>query len=266
MIVFLAALSILTVSVLADEESCGKTSALLSGENAGSRETELGRTVAEAVRLAAGTEAAIVNGGDIYCDLAAGAVTEEKLSRSLAGEKEIAVTSVTPRQLFEILENGFSRLCLDLENGDRVDPSASDFGAFPQLAGLRCKYDASAPVGERVISLYLGERELSRTDESSLVTLAATEYLLSGGWGSPVIAARERSGFTLAEAFARLLETTPEGVAAADSCMKCIGSGDGSIIERLLPGRMAGVLILVFVLCFGIVRSGRARSGHDDFD
>ena len=265
-LVLCAALCFLAQGVPAAEMGLGKTSMLLSGENAGSRETELGRTAAEAVRLAAGTEAAIVNGGDIYRDLAAGTVTEEKLAETLAGDRAISVAAVTPRQLYQILENGLSHLCLDLENGDRIDPEASDFGAFPQLAGLRCKYDASALPGERVLSVSLGERELSRTDDSGVVTLAATDWLLSGGWDSPVIAGREPAGFTLGEAFKRLLAASPDGVAAPESRMKVIGSGDGSIAEKVIPSRTIGVLILAFVLCFGLIRSGRKETGRDEFD
>lgn len=243
----------------------GRTNTLLSAAGAGSAEAPLGLAAAQALCFVAETDVAIVNAGDLGRDIPAGDVTEERLKSAFSEDRMIAVALVTPVQLKMILENGLSHICLDLENGDRIDHDASDWGAFPQTAGLSYKYDASAPVGERVLSMELGGQELSLTDDTTKITLAASTYLLSGGWGSTVIDKAATLDCTLSEAFAQLLATASTGLDVPDSQMRVIGSGDNALVEQLLPGRAAGIALLIFVLCFGVIRCGIKAKEDADF-
>lgn len=249
----------------ADEAILGRVNALLSAENAGSTETGLGLLVAQAVKTATGSDVALVNGGDLRSAIPAGTVTAERVESVLVEDRAISVAEVTPAQLKAILENALSHICLDLSNGDRIDPATSDFGAFPQMAGLSYTYDASALPGERVIKMSIGERELELADEQSVITLAASDYLFAGGWGDPVVAEAAETEYTLSKALTALLLSNAEGLDRPESCMRVIGCGDNSIAEMVFPSRMMGMLLLAFALCFGLARSARKRNEEDAF-
>lgn len=253
------------LEAMATDTVVGRTNALLSAAGSGSAETPLGLAAAQALCFVTEADVAIVNAGDLGRDIPAGDITADRLQTAFSEDRIIAVAVITPVQLKIILENGLSHICLDLENGDRIDLDASDWGAFPQTAGLSYKYDASAPVGKRVLSMELGDLELSLTDDTTKITLAASAYLLAGGWGSTVIDEVEALDCTLSEAFAQLLAATPMGLNAPDSQMRVIGSGDNALVDQLLPGRAAGIALLIFVLCFGVIRCGIKAKEENDF-
>ncbi len=254
----------LSTALAEGDDGLGRAVALFSAENAQSAQCDLGLVAAEAVRLNCGTDIAIVCGGDLHDDLPAGAITRACVAEIFSEDKTLAVAEITPAQLKELLENCLSHLVIDLENGDCIDREGSTFAAYPQLAGLYVRCDATALPGDRVRQIRLGETTLDLDDQSTLLTLAATEELLSGQFGGPVLVYTE-TNITLSQAFLCYAGRN-ETLEKLPSTFTEVGSGDANIAGSILPGRAAGVLLLAFVLAFGVIRSrNRSKTEQDDF-
>ena len=158
------------------------------------RQCQLGSAVADAVRAAGNTDVALVNTGDLANDLNSGAVTRADVEHMFTEDRPLATARLSPEALRAILEHSVSRVTVDHVT-EQVMPEESRFDGFCQVSGIRFQYDATAPAGERILSV-------SREDGSPLaetVTVCAAAYMLDGGYGySPV--PREALGMTLADA------------------------------------------------------------------
>ena len=80
---------------------------------------------------------------------------------------------------------GISRIQPNRE--EKIDRNISEFEGFPQISGFSFKYDLSAPSGERIVWIKIGEDEVNLTDDTTTVTLCASGYMLSGGMGFPAV-------------------------------------------------------------------------------
>ena len=77
------------------------------------------------------------------------------------------LTEVSGQQVWDALENGFSKI----EDGA---------GRFPQVAGMKVVADKSKPAGSRVVSVEIGGKPL---DPKATYKLATNDYMLDGGDG-----------------------------------------------------------------------------------
>jgi 2',3'-cyclic-nucleotide 2'-phosphodiesterase (5'-nucleotidase family) len=77
------------------------------------------------------------------------------------------LTEVTGKQIWEALENGFSKY----EDGA---------GRFPQVSGLKVVADVKQPSGSRIVSVMVGAEPL---DLTATYKLATNDYMLEGGDG-----------------------------------------------------------------------------------
>ena len=236
------------------EEPVGQNPILLRRDmgdglkNAENQACSLGCAAADAARLAAGTELAILNGGELGGDLAAGETTWAEIQAVLPSDYPLARVTVTAEELWQMLEWGVSRTVLDEQL--KIDREASCFEGFPQVSGFRFTYDMSAPMGERVYSVTLdSSEELDRTDGEREFTLCATDYMLSGGYGYPV---PERPVQTLeltcAEAMAAALAAdalNPDDYEQIDR-VTVIGCGDYNLMST--SPKVVLVLLAVLVL------------------
>ena len=116
-------------------------------------ETALGSLAADALRECAGADIAIVSGGHFAWNLDGGPVTEADVRSILPDGHETAVLEVTAAQLRHILELAVSRTAIGED--ECIDPDASAFAAFPQIAGFSFTYDASQRPGGRVRDIRL---------------------------------------------------------------------------------------------------------------
>ena len=144
------------------------------------QEMPLGNLVANAYREAADTDIAIVNGGDIRADIVHGTVTRGDVVSVLPFGNTLMVKEVTPTLLREALENGVSGIVAD--EGGEIDHEESAQGRFPQISGFSFSYDPTAPEGGRIISITLDDgTPLSLDDETTKLTLAGSNYVMTGG-------------------------------------------------------------------------------------
>jgi 2',3'-cyclic-nucleotide 2'-phosphodiesterase (5'-nucleotidase family) len=134
-----------------------------------SQETNLGSLVADALRQAAGTDVALVNGGAIRGDtlFPAGELTRREMLSIFPYRDQLVRLQVTGAVLHTALENAVSKA------EDTVDPS----GRFLQVSGLRFSFDPSKPKGQRILCVTVGGKPLSSLATYSLATLS---FLASG--------------------------------------------------------------------------------------
>lgn len=140
------------------------------------QESAMGNLIADALREAAKADIAITNGGGIRGDkqYAAGSdITRRDILTELPFGNMTVSTSVTGKQVWDALENGFSHL----EDGA---------GRFPQVSGLVVTADKSKPAGSRVVSVMVGDKPL---DPAATYKLATNDFMLNGGDGYTALAA-----------------------------------------------------------------------------
>jgi len=133
-----------------------------------SQETNLGSLVADALRQAAGTDVALVNGGAIRGDtrFPSGELTRREMLSIFPYRDQLVRLQVTGAILQAALENAVSKSAEDPEPG-----------RFLQVSGLRFAFDPSRPKGQRVLCVTVGGKALSPTATYSLATLS----FLAGG-------------------------------------------------------------------------------------
>lgn len=153
-------------------------------------ETALGDLVADALRLRAGTQLAIINGGSIRSPLPSSFVaTNGSLRRGGTGpfdlvmgdvytvlpfSNRLVTRTVTGTVLRQILERSVSFM-----------PTAN--GAFLQVSGFSFTYSVSAPVGSRVQNVTLSGGGAIVANSTSY-TLALNDFLNAGGDGYTMLA------------------------------------------------------------------------------
>lgn len=139
------------------------------------QEAAIGNLIADAMRDAVGADIAITNGGGIRADkeYAAGSdITRKDVLSELPFGNVTVMTEVTGQQVWDALENGFSKI----EDGA---------GRFPQVAGLKVVADPSKPAGSRVVSVEVAGKPL---DPKASYKLATNDYMLTGGDGYTALA------------------------------------------------------------------------------
>ena len=142
-----------------------------------SQETAIGNLFADAVRAAAGADAAILNGGGIRANRqypVGTALTRRDILSELPFGNKSAVTEITGAALRAARENGVSLL----ENRG---------GRFPQVSNLVVEVDTKAPVGRRILSVKVGGAPL---DEARTYKIATNDFMLRGGDGYTMLAGK----------------------------------------------------------------------------
>lgn len=152
-------------------------------------ESTLGSLAADASRAACGADLALLPGGLFSGTLASGAVFASDFARVVPEDAPLVTASVTPAQLYALLEQGVA--CLVIDEGDRIDAAASaDFG-YPQTSGFTWTCDASAPAGSRVMEIRLDGTALDPSDTQTHYRVAATAQLLGASGDDAGISVRE---------------------------------------------------------------------------
>jgi 5'-nucleotidase / UDP-sugar diphosphatase len=134
------------------------------------QEAAIGNLIADAMLAAVGAEIALTNGGGIRAEkeYASGSeITRRDVLTELPFGNVTVLTEVTGQQVWDALENGFSKI----EDGA---------GRFPQVAGMIVEADRSKPAGSRIVSVTIGGKPL---DPKATYKLATNDYMLDGGDG-----------------------------------------------------------------------------------
>lgn len=151
----------------------GTTSVELDARQSAVRsgETNLGNWLADVFRENVKADVALINGGSIRSNstYGPGTLTRRDMLTLLPFDNPIIKLRITGRVLRDALEYGLSEL-----------HSSRESGRYPQISGMRVKYDVRRPVGQRVISIEIAGRGL---DDGAEYTIAVNDYLGRGGDG-----------------------------------------------------------------------------------
>ncbi|HJS50474.1 MAG TPA: 5'-nucleotidase C-terminal domain-containing protein [Pyrinomonadaceae bacterium] len=135
------------------------------------RETNVGNFIADAYRSVTGADIGFVNGGSIRADLLynPGVLTKRDVLSILPFNNPIVKIEVSGTKLLEVLEHGVARSREDNEPG-----------RFPQVSGMKFKFDASKLPGQRVVEATVGGKPI---DPNAVYTIATSNFLVGGGDG-----------------------------------------------------------------------------------
>ena len=155
----------------------GRTTVPLDATSRGNRtrETNLGSYIADRFLKAAQTDVAFFNGGAISANTvySPGNLTRREILAIFPFQNRILRARVSGEILRQILETSVSRSLEDEEPG-----------RFLQVAGLKFVFNASRPVGSRVLAVTIGGKPL---DEKANYTIATTGFLFDGGDGYSIL-------------------------------------------------------------------------------
>lgn len=206
---------------------------------------QLGSAAADAARAWAGADIALVNTGDLQNDLNAGNVTREEVQRVFGEDKSLAAAEICPAELFALLEHSVARVTVDPDT-EQIVEEASVFDGFCQVSGFRFQYDASAPAGQRVLSVTMDDgRKLSSHDEETKLLLCASVYMLRGGYGYPALSCEELEG-SLSQALGVWVSRNSDLSARGRARIQVLGARQNTIAGILPRGVwVAGALVFM---------------------
>lgn len=219
---------------------------------------ELGCVAADAVRAYTAADISLVNVGDIRNDLNQGVVTQKDIENVFAADRPLCVATVTPAELYAILENAVSRVEVDPKS-EQIVSGTETFDGFCQVSGFSFRYDASAPAGERIMLITLDDgRELSVDDHETYLTLGAAEFMLDGSYGFPPTEYRSVEG-TLSTALTSYVASRSDLPEGETERIYIAGARQNAIVGMFPKGALViGVGLLAAFLAFTRLRS-RAR-------
>ncbi len=156
----------------------------------------LGGVIAEARRSLARADLGLVRNASLRADLAAGAVTLEKLREVEPAGGDLVRLTLTGVQVQTMLEHALE----------------SDDGPSVHLAGGRVRYDPRAPSGRRIRAVTLGSGGKLRPRDSYTVATDDSTAAGTGGYRMLVGRPAERVGLLDVEAVATYLRRLPQPV------------------------------------------------------
>ncbi len=115
-------------------------------------------------------DVAIMNGGGFRAGKTKGEITKKDLYTILPFPNTLVVLEATGADIVQALENGIR----GVEQTDDLP------GGFPQIAGMSFTYNASKPVGSRVLEVKVGGKPI---DPKATYKVATNDFLAVGGDG-----------------------------------------------------------------------------------
>eukprot|EP01096_Ripella_sp_DP13-Kostka_P009317 TRINITY_DN3569_c0_g1_i1.p1 TRINITY_DN3569_c0_g1~~TRINITY_DN3569_c0_g1_i1.p1 ORF type:complete len:559 (+),score=225.29 TRINITY_DN3569_c0_g1_i1:182-1858(+) len=136
-----------------------------------SRESNFGNFVCDALRRWYKTDFCMLTGGNFRSNelYSAGDFTMGHILQSFPFMDPTVVIRIKGKHIWDALENGVSKVPM-ME------------GRFPQVSGLRFKYDSRLPPGSRLLSVVVHETS-GPLDPEAFYTLATKHYATTGGDG-----------------------------------------------------------------------------------
>lgn len=160
-------------------------------------ETNMGNLVADAMIDGAkaqvtGTDyaglpiVALENGGGVRDTIPAGDINRGQVTTVLPFGNIISLKEVTPALLYQVLENGVSKIVGQDQSTGLI--TGAD-GRFPQISGMRFEYDPTADVSNRVTKIVLLDAAgndntvLDKNDDTTRIVLVSNDFEVGGGDG-----------------------------------------------------------------------------------
>ena len=131
-------------------------------------ESKMGNLISDAIRATYGVDVALQNSGGLRADFKAGPVTKGDVFAVLPFGNLVVTGQLKGSDLLAALENGVSDV-------------SGTAGRFIQLSGVRFAFDASKPVGSRVLWAVLSDGRA--VDPAATYNVAANDFMAVGGDG-----------------------------------------------------------------------------------
>ncbi len=171
-------------------------------------ETNLGDLVADAMVDGAksqisGTEydslpvVALENGGGVRDSIPAGNINQGQVTTVLPFGNILSLKEVTPSLLYQVLENGVSKITVKDTSTGII--SGAD-GRFPQISGMRFEYNPESPALNRISKIVLLNADgsdklvLDKNDASTKIVLVSNDYEVGGGDGYTMLGSLKNIG------------------------------------------------------------------------
>ena len=240
-------------------EPIGRVPTLLgaSGLNdAQYEECALGDALADSVARCVECDVVILNGGDLTGNLQPGETTRAMLEECIIPDRQIVTVKISPRRLAELLEAALSHVALSPDRTYTL-PDARH-GAFPQVSGMEFIYDPAAQTGQRLIRITLAGKSLDLSDGEDILTLAATSYMLDGGYGMPPVSGYSATGKTLTDAMEAYIRDGLADYGRLGNRIRAAGVKTGKLQIGYLA-LMAAALVAVFLISSASLRKRTAK-------
>ena len=146
----------------------GKTDVKLMGDRAVVRtaESNLGNFLTDAMLWKTGADIALTNGGGIRSSIDTGDITRGEVIQVLPFGNYVIVQELKGSDVKAALENGMAGF-------------PAQHGAFAHVAGIKYVYDATQPVGQRVVSVTLANGKA--LDMNATYKVATNDFISVGG-------------------------------------------------------------------------------------
>ncbi|WPC44268.1 5'-nucleotidase C-terminal domain-containing protein [Clostridium sp. JS66] len=171
-------------------------------------ETNLGDLVADAMvdggkSQISGTEyaslpvVALENGGGVRDSIPAGDINQGQITTVLPFGNILSLKEVTPALLYQVLENGVSKITIKDTSTGVI--SGAD-GRFPQISGMRFEYNPLNPVSNRITKIVLlnsdgsDKNVLDKNDTATKIVLVSNDYEVGGGDGYTMLGSLKNIG------------------------------------------------------------------------
>lgn len=245
-LLFIPFLLSLPAQAAGDSEPVGYCQSLLqamSDPPATVAETPLGSVTADAVRVAAGSDLAVVTADEFYANIQPGDVTAEDIAAALPYNQPYVLISVTVQELVALLEKTYANIRLTEEYS--IDKEQSASGDFLQISGFSVHYDPNLPVGQRVRKLWIAnvEQDLSDTRQQFILAMPAHQYDSTVFSSSPV-----SSDITAAGALIDYFILQDSVALPPDGRIHPIAVRDNDLINNY-PVILIAFCIIVIVVC-----------------
>ncbi|MGL4728999.1 MAG: bifunctional metallophosphatase/5'-nucleotidase, partial [Bosea sp. (in: a-proteobacteria)] len=149
-----------------------------------SSETSMGNLIADAIKLSAGADLAITNGGGIRGNKVypkGHSFTRRDALTELPFGNATTMVEITGKDIKDALENGVSQL-------------EQRAGRFPQVSGLNIEVDSKAQAGSRIVRVMVNGQPL---DMEKRYRVATNNFMMQGGDGySALTRGKEIIGYT----------------------------------------------------------------------
>ncbi len=213
------------------------------------RESELGRLVADALRVQGGGDIAILCGGSLKGGLGKGPLTEEAVMAVLPENGPVLRVQLSPARLWQLMEQGVSASVLN--EAEAIDPERSAFEGFPQISGFTVEYDASQLPGGRLRELRLDDgTELDPFASEPMLTAVISGRLLQKDLGFSMLWDLETQSLEQGEAELLLAHVTALGTVRAEAASRiwAVGVSTDTIVNRLRVLPFLPVVLILLIL------------------
>ena len=226
-------------------------------------ETALGSYVADAFRLGAGTDIALVPGGILDRSLPGGDLTREDAAAVFATPQTVFAVELTEKQLFDLLEEGVGELVLS--ESERLAPeSASD--RFLQTSGICVTFDASQRPGSRVRSVTMDDGTALSRNGIRKLTAALPEAMLDGSLDRAWLAETDAvPAGTASELLCRHIQSQDQVEIPELGRYVRLGTSDQTIYEQLHASSWLPLLIAAIAALRLSLQRHRARDADGSF-